>query len=142
MDQTDRKILKIMQQNSRITITELGRLVSLTPPAVTERLRRLEDSGVIEGYHAILNPEKMGKNLTAFIHVQIMPEKFNAFMTFADANPLIFECYHIVGRNCILIKVMMGSTTELGELLDQIKKFGTTETSVVLNTRFRNKPFI
>lgn len=140
MDRTDFEILKILQQNARTKNTELGKLVSLTPPAVTERLYKLENSGVIEGYRAIINPEKIGKNITAFIHIQITPEKFNPFLEFAESNPYIHECYHTIGRNCILIKVLLHTTSELEELLKVIKRFGLTETSIVLSTKFKFKP--
>ncbi|KHF33015.1 HTH-type transcriptional regulator LrpC [Paenibacillus sp. P1XP2] len=70
MDQTDLKILNILQDNARITISELGRMINMTGPAVTERVRRLEEKGVIRSYRAMLSPEKLGKAITAFVAIQ------------------------------------------------------------------------
>lgn len=142
MDPTDKKILEILQKQARISMTELGRLVALTPPAVAERVKRLEEIGVIEGYRAIINPSKLNKNIIAFINMDIPSEKFKAFLDFASKNKYIYECHHTIGRNCIILKVMFSSTTELESFIGEIKRFGNIVTSIVLSSPIDFKPIL
>lgn len=132
MDNTDLKIIRILEKNGRIKITDLGRQVSLTPPAVTERIRRLEETGVIIGYRVQINPEKLGLHITAFIMVQVSAEKFDAFLAVASKEPRIIECHHIIGRNCIHCKILVKNTEELKDVVNLIKKYGETETAIML----------
>ena len=84
MDKTDIKILNLLQHNSRSTLKEIASQVNMTSPAISERIRRMEDSGVIEGYHADINPIKLGKTITAFVSVDVNPKLRDGFVEFCS----------------------------------------------------------
>ena len=81
MDHTDKKILQLLQENSRSTMKEIGEHVGLTPPAVSERIRKLEEEGAILGYHAHINPLSLGNNINAFVEVDVPPRNCNIFLS-------------------------------------------------------------
>ena len=139
MDQTDKKILHILQNQGRISMKELGQLVSLTPPAVTERVKKLEEKGYIIGYRAVVNPEKFHKKIKAFVSVDMEPAKYKKFLEYAKSSPYIFECHHVVGSNCLILKVMAETTEELEQVIDTIKESGRTQTSVILSSPIEHK---
>ena len=139
MDLTDKKILKILQTQGRISMKELGQIVNLTPPAVTERVKRLEEKQYITGYRAIINPEKLHKKIKAFVSVDMDPAKYKIFMEYAKSSPYIFECHHVVGNNCLILKIMVDSTEELEAVIDTIKESGRTQTSVILSSLIEHK---
>lgn len=139
MDLTDKKILRILQIQGRISMKELGQMVSLTPPAVTERVKRLEEKGYITGYRAIINPEKLHKKIKAFVSVDMEPAKYKIFMEYAKSSPYIVECHHVIGSNCLILKIMVESTEELEAVIDTIKESGRTQTSVILSSLIEHK---
>ncbi|QEK11380.1 Lrp/AsnC family transcriptional regulator [Crassaminicella thermophila] len=139
MDATDLKILEILQKNGRISMKDLGNLVGLTSPAVTERVRRLEENGIITGYKAIINPQKLGKKIQAFIDISLDRDKYKSFLDFAEKTSSIIECHHITGGDCMTLKVMVQNMEELEILIDAIKKIGNTQTSIILSTPIENK---
>ena len=95
MDNTDYKIIEILQEEGRISMKDLGKIVGLTSPAVSERVRRLEEAGVIEGYKAIVNPNALGRVIKAFVHVSLPSNKYNEFLEAARKDSRIVECHHI-----------------------------------------------
>lgn len=139
MDGTDLKILEILQQDGRISMKDLGKKVGLTSPAVSERVKRLEESGVIKGYRAVVDPQKLNKNINAFIDIAIKAENYKKFLEFAPNKDSIIECHHVTGGDCMTIKVMVESMEELEILIDEIKKFGNTKTSLILSTPIEHK---
>ncbi|MDK2918773.1 MAG: Lrp/AsnC family transcriptional regulator, leucine-responsive regulatory protein [Candidatus Petromonas sp.] len=139
MDATDLKILEILQQDGRISMKDLGKKVGLTSPAVSERVKRLEESGVIKGYRAVVDPQKLNKNINAFIDIAIKAENYKKFLEFAPNKDSIIECHHVTGGDCMTIKVMVESMEELEILIDEIKKFGNTKTSLILSTPIEHK---
>ena len=140
MDQTDIKILNILQENCKTTTREIGKLVGLTAPAVSERVSRLRDAGAIDRFCAKLNPTLLGKGLCAYTMVNVPPEDYAAFCKFAEKSPMIVEHHHIIGPNNALLKLRVASATELEQQLVEIRKFGLSETAVVLTTYFDQKP--
>ncbi|WZL74277.1 Lrp/AsnC family transcriptional regulator [Clostridiaceae bacterium 35-E11] len=140
MDVTDCRIIEILQDNGRISMKDLGKMVGLTSPAVSERVKRLEEMGVIEGYKAIINPFKLNINVKAFIDVAMAAEKYQRFLKYAVENNSIIECHHVTGGDCVTLKVIAQNMEELEKLIDEIKMFGNTRTSIVLSSPFANKP--
>ena len=108
MDVTDYRIIEILQKDGRISMKDLGKIVGLTSPAVSERVKRLEESGVIEGYKAIVNPDALGRVIKAFIHIALPSDKYELFLETARKDPRIVECHHITGDDCSLLKVIVG----------------------------------
>ncbi|MEW9123369.1 MAG: Lrp/AsnC family transcriptional regulator [Thermotaleaceae bacterium] len=142
MDSTDYKIIEILQKHGRISMKDLGKAVNMTSPAVTERVRKLEENGVILRYRAIIDPGKLNKNIMAFINVGLPPENYDPFISFAEKNEKIIECHHVTGGSTVIIKVLTESMDDLKNLIDEIKKKGSTQTSVILSSPIQFKPLL
>lgn len=142
MDTTDHKIIDILQQDGRISMKDLGKIVGLTSPAVSERVKRLEESGIIEGYKAIVSPDALGRVIKAFIHISLPSKKYEEFITVARQDPRIVECHHVTGDDCSLLKVVVRDMFELENVIDTIKKIGSTKTSVILSTPIQSKAIL
>jgi Lrp/AsnC family leucine-responsive transcriptional regulator len=142
MDNTDLKIISYLQKNGRASIKEISGHVNLSSPAVTERIKRLEEDGVIEGYHADINYLKMGKTIQAFVTVDCDPKKYDAFCRFCEENTLIESHFHIIGPYNAMLHVAASDSDELAALLSQIQFYGMSQTSVILNTLFYRKQTI
>ncbi len=142
MDTTDYKIIEILQDEGRISMKDLGKIVGLTSPAVSERVRRLEESGVIQGYKAIINPDALGRFIKAFVHISLPSNKYSEFIESARQDSRIVECHHITGDDCSVLKVMVKDMYELENVIDSIKKLGSTKTSVILSTPIQSKSIL
>ena len=136
MDITDYKIIEILQEDGRISMKDLGKIVGLTSPAVSERVKRLEESGVIEGYKAIVNPDALGRVIKAFIHISLPSDKYNEFIENARKDPRIVECHHITGDDCSVLKVIVKDMYELEEVIDSIKKIGQLKLMLYYQLQF------
>ncbi|MEF9954724.1 MAG: Lrp/AsnC family transcriptional regulator [Clostridium sp.] len=141
MDHTDIKIINILQENCKTSTREIGQMVGLTAPAVAERINRLKDTGVIEGFHAQINETLLGNHMGAFMLVNVPPKEYAPFCKFCEDNPAIVEHHHVVGLNNVLLRVRVCDAQELEVLLRQIRKYGLSNTSVLLSTFFKQKPF-
>ena len=113
MDAIDKKILELLQDNGRMTVKEITQTISLTAPAVSERIKRLEKDGVIEGYTAIVNPRKMGRAVHAIINVSVQPGDTEKLLNLVNNEPMVIECHHVTGAYSYLVKV---DATEINEL--------------------------
>ncbi|UUZ81213.1 Lrp/AsnC family transcriptional regulator [Paenibacillus sp. P26] len=140
MDQIDYKILSVLHENARIPISEMSRMIAMSQPAVTERLRKLEEQGVITGYRAELSPLKLGKHTTAF--VMFKSNNCRDFETFAEASPEIVDLYRISGEYNYLMKVVTETSETLAQFLDACTAFGFSTTLIVLSTRFEDKSLV
>lgn len=142
MDITDHRIIEILQEDGRISMKDLGKIVGLTSPAVSERVKRLEESGVIEGYKAVVNPDLLGRFIKAFIHVSLPNDKYEDFLKTSEDDPRIVECHHVTGDDCSVAKVIVKDMYELESVIDSIKKLGSTKTSVILSTPVKGKSIL
>ncbi len=134
LDEIGWKILRELQENARVSFAELGRRVSLSIPAVTERVRRMEDAGLISGYHAEVNAEKIGLPITAFIRMNIVGDMTPRLTAFLKELPEISECHRGTGGDSFIMKVNVASVHHLERLIDRLLPFGTTTTSIVLSS--------
>ncbi|RKD28833.1 Lrp/AsnC family transcriptional regulator [Thermohalobacter berrensis] len=139
MDSTDCKILEILQTKGRISMKELGKLVALSPPAVAERVKRLEENGIIKGYKAVVDAEKLGRAINVFINVAMKVDKHKGFLEFVNKNDNIVECHHVTGPYCMIIKASLTKMSDLEKLLDQVQEFGDTETFIILSSPVKGK---
>jgi Lrp/AsnC family leucine-responsive transcriptional regulator len=139
MDQTDIEILKILQEEGRISMKALGSRVNLTSPAVSERVRKLEEKNIITGYKAIVDPSKLNLTLEAYIGVAMRPAQLSHFKKMVQEEPTIIECHHMTGHDSMTIRVLAKNTVELEELLGKIQKHGKTNTSIILSTPLDHK---
>lgn len=121
----------MLARDGRVTVAELGRRVNLSPPAVGERVRRLEQSGVITGYRAHLDLRLLGYPLIAIVRVKPAPGRLATVAGLAQEIPEVVECHRITGEDCFFLKVALRSIDELGTLLDRFLDYGETTTSIV-----------
>ncbi len=138
MDEIDFKLLEILQKSGRTRRNDLAEQVGLSLPSVSERLRKLEENGVITGYFAKINPKMAGKDITAFIVVSVDSSKHYAqFIEHANSTDEILECHAITGQGSHLLKVRTENTSTLEKLLAKIQSWhgvSGTLTSVVLSS--------
>ncbi|HVX49766.1 MAG TPA: Lrp/AsnC family transcriptional regulator [Chitinophagaceae bacterium] len=138
MDAHDTKILKLLIQNSRITGAEIARKINLSLPAVTERLRKLAKSGVVDRYTIKLNREKLGLGITAFINVWIDHTKNINVKEQVTALSEVLECHHVAGDSDLLLKALVKDAAALEDLLvhkiKAIKAITRTSTTIILST--------
>jgi Lrp/AsnC family leucine-responsive transcriptional regulator len=140
LDEVGWQILAELQENARISYTELGRRIGLTAPAVAERIHRLEEAGIIRGYRAELNLEGVGRGTVAFIRLatdQITCPRFGAIV--AREFPEVLECHRITGGDSYVVKVAVPSVRELESLIDRLMPYGQTVTSIVLSSPVTNR---
>jgi Lrp/AsnC family transcriptional regulator, leucine-responsive regulatory protein len=128
---TKRRIVAELQGDGRLTIAELGRRVGLSAPAVTERLARLEQRGVIRGYHADVDPRALGLALSAVIRIRPAPGQLrNVAEAAVDAGEVV-ECLRITGDDCYIMRAHVRDVEHLEELIDRFTPLGQTTTSIV-----------
>jgi Lrp/AsnC family transcriptional regulator, leucine-responsive regulatory protein len=134
VDEIDRRILGELATDGRASFAELGRRVSLSPPAVAERVQRLERSGVITGYRAEVEPRALGYPLTAIVRIKPGLRQLPKIPELAAEIPEVAECLRITGEDCFLLRVHLRSIDELGGVLDRFLIYGETTTSLVAAT--------
>jgi Lrp/AsnC family leucine-responsive transcriptional regulator len=140
LDEIDWHILEELQRDGRISYSELGRRVSLTAPAVADRVRRLEEAGVITGFRAEVDAARLGYPITAFIRWTANGSDCAALGGIAKDIPEILECHRITGETSYILKVGTTSVGHLEELLDRLMPHGSTITSVVLSSSVVHRP--
>jgi Lrp/AsnC family leucine-responsive transcriptional regulator len=141
LDETGWQILEQLQRNGRMSFAELGRRVGLTLPAVAERVRKMEDSGIITGFRAEVNPAKIGLPIAAFIRISVVGDVFSRIAKAIRDMPEVLECHRGTGADSFTLKVVVESVQHLESLIDKLTPFGTTSTSIVLSTLVRNRNF-
>ena len=137
LDTIGRKILGALQADARLSFAELGRTVNLSPPAVAERVRRMEEAGIITGYHAAVNLEEIGLPVAAFVRMQVPAERYPRLIALATKLPEVLECHHVSGSDSFILKVVVPSIPHLEELISRLSAYGSTMTSIVLSSPVR-----
>jgi Lrp/AsnC family leucine-responsive transcriptional regulator len=131
LDETDVTILAALVEDARVPMKALARRVGLSPPSTAERVRRLEESGVIEGYGARLNAQAMGLALAALIRVRPLPGQLARVVKLLAAKPEIVECVRVTGDDCFVAKALVSSVLDLERLIDDMLPFATTNSSII-----------
>jgi Lrp/AsnC family leucine-responsive transcriptional regulator len=140
LDEVNARLLRELQANPRITMSALGRQVSMSAPAVTERVQRLEQAGVIRGYRLDVDPTALGLPVTAFARIRPAPGQLPKIAELAQALSQVTECHRITGEDCFLVKVHAATVPDLEDLLDQFLRYGQTVTSIVVSTPVAPRP--
>ncbi len=141
LDKTDKTILRCLQEDARTPYSKLGRTVGLTGPAVAERVRRLEESGVITGYHAVINYASIGYPISAVMEVTYPSSHAQRMYSLARKLPEVLECCHVTGNSSVVLRVVARSIQHLEKLMKDVQAVGTTQTSVVLSTPVSKQVF-
>ncbi len=134
LDNTDWQILVELQRDGRMSFAELARAVAMSPSAVAERVRRLEEAGVVAGYQAVVDADRVGLRIMAFVRLRYPTGNYRPFHALLDATPEIVEAHHVTGEDCFVLKVMARSMRHLEEVTGRIGGLGAVTTSVVYSS--------
>jgi Lrp/AsnC family leucine-responsive transcriptional regulator len=138
LDDIGWQILQELQKNARLTFREIGGRVNLSAPAVAERVRRMEEAGIIRGYRLDLDLAKVGLPVTAFIRMSVPKEMRQSISLHLQAIPEVLECYRVAGAESFIIKVASPSVQHLENIIDSISHYGHSTTSIVLSVTIAN----
>ena len=131
LDEIDAEILTALIENARITIAELSRRIGLSSPSVSERIRRLEDSGVIGGYTVKVNPDALGLPLSAWLRIRPVPGQLKRVAEILRDLPEVVECDRITGEDCFIARANVRSVEDLEALIDEVIPYAMTNTSII-----------
>jgi Lrp/AsnC family leucine-responsive transcriptional regulator len=134
LDRTDWRLLEELQRDGRASYADLARVVAMSPSAVAERVRRLEEAGVIAGYRATIDPERVGLSVMAFVRLRYPTGNYRPFHALLDSTPEVIEAHHVTGEDCFVLKVMVRSMRHLEEVTGRISGLGAVTTSVVYSS--------
>lgn len=133
LDEINREILSQLQTNARISNTALGKIVGISSPAVSERVRKLEDAGVINGYKTEVSPFALGYQLKAIITIRAFMGKLKPFLEKVKTYDEVLNCYRITGNENIVMEVILKDQKHLETFIDQLISYGETKTQIVLS---------
>jgi Lrp/AsnC family leucine-responsive transcriptional regulator len=134
LDRTDWRLLAELQKDGRTSYADLARAVAMSASAVAERVRRLEEAGVIAGYRATVDPERVGLAVMAFVRLRYPTGNYRPFHALLDGTPEIVEAHHVTGEDCFVLKVLARSMRHLEEVTGRIAGLGSVTTSVVYSS--------
>ena len=127
-------LLRELQTDARLSFAELGRRVGLSLPAVAERVRRMEEAGIITGYHAEVGLPEIGISVMAFIRITTTGDRYPSIIQLARDLPEVLECHHLTGTDSFIMKVVTPAILDLEALISQLSTYGQTATSIVLSS--------
>jgi Lrp/AsnC family leucine-responsive transcriptional regulator len=130
-DATDLELLQELEVDARLSLAELGRRVGLSPPSVADRLERLEEAGVVLGYHAEIDPRALGYELAVVLRIRPAPRELKKVAELAQRTPEVVECHRITGDDCYLMKAHVRDVDHMEEVIDRFAIYGQTTTSIV-----------
>ncbi|MCH7524043.1 MAG: Lrp/AsnC family transcriptional regulator [Bacteroidetes bacterium] len=142
IDSINWNILECLQQNSRQTNTEISKRVGITSPAVAERIRKMEDAGIIDGYYTKLSYFETGHQLKAIITLRAFMGKLKPFILKVKTFKEVINCYRITGSENIVMEVVLKNQKNLEHFIDQLILYGETRTQIVLSNIIENNPII
>jgi Lrp/AsnC family leucine-responsive transcriptional regulator len=134
LDPTDMLIVEIMQAEGRLSVSELGRKVGLSQPAASERLKRLEERGIIEGYGARINAAALGLGMMAVVRLRTTHDHIHACLQKFLEMPQVIEVLRLTGEDCFILKILVPTPSELETVVDSIARYGGVTTSLVLRS--------
>ena len=141
MDSYGRKLLDELQQNARLSVAELARRIGLSPTATAERLKQMEEVGIIHGYTIDIDRETLGLEVLAFIRMSCNGQQYRRLLEFVETLEEVRECHHLTGGDDLLLKVTTTSMADLEALIEALLPFGTPITSLVLSSPVERKRY-
>lgn len=142
IDAVNWKILECLQENARQTNTEIGRKVGISSPAVSERIRKMEDVGIIENYYAKISYSETGHQLKAIITLRAFMGKLKPFIHKVTSFNEVINCYRITGNENIIMEVVLNNQKHLEQFIDQLITYGETSTHIILSNVIENNPIV
>ena len=139
LDDVDWRLLAELQADGRLSFNELARRIHLSPPAVAERVQRLERAGVIAGYRVDVDPKALGFPLAAVVRVSPATRQLQRIPELARETPEVVECHRITGEDCFFLKLHLRSIDDLEEILDRFTPYGRTTTSIIHSSPVANR---
>jgi Lrp/AsnC family leucine-responsive transcriptional regulator len=139
LDETDARILEALSRDGRLPMKDLAQKVGLSAPSVTERVKRLEEAGVIEGYAAQINAAAVGLPLAVYIRVRPMPGELARVAELLASIPEIVECDRVTGDDCFIAKAHVQSVRDLETVIDRLLPYAMTNTSVIQSSPVRRR---
>jgi Lrp/AsnC family transcriptional regulator, leucine-responsive regulatory protein len=136
LDEISRKLLEELQKDARIPFAELGRRVGLSASATAERVRRLQDEGVIRGFRVDVDPRALGYSIMVFTRMTFQGEKYKHFLAYVKGIEEVRECYHITGSDALIMKILARSIEELDVIVSKFLSYGEPNSSLVLGNAF------
>ena len=140
LDKTDLKILRMLQENARISAKEIAKANYMSSPAVAARIKKMEDLGVIKGFHTDVDYSLLGYNIKAFISLEVNPKDKNEFYPYIESIPNVMECSCVTGDYSMLIQVLFKRPEELDHLINELQRFGRTRTLIAFSTSVDHRP--
>ncbi len=134
LDPTDIAMIEILQGDGRISVSELGRKVGLSQPATSERLKRLEERGIVSGYRAVVDPASVGLGMMAIIRLRTTHEHIKTCLKQFSEMPEVIEVFRLTGEDCFHLKVIVPSPAELEGIVDAVARYGSVNTAIVLRS--------
>src|SRR5262245_23201946 len=139
-DPTNLQLLRALQAEPRLPLSELARRVGMSAPAVRERLQRLEETGVITGYRLELDPKALGLPVMAIVRLRPMPGQLQRVVELVRDTPNVSECHRVTGEDCFIMKLHLASIADLDQALDRFLVHATTTTSIVQSSPVPPRP--
>ena len=140
IDAVNIRVLEELQRDPRVTMSELGRRIGMSSPAVTERVRRLEEAGVIQGYRLELNPTALGLPVAAYIRIRPNSGQLPRIAELARQIPEVVECHRVTGEDCFVLKVHIPAIDQLDRILDAFLLYGSTTTTIIQSSPIPLRP--
>jgi|SRR5215471_5983107 len=134
LDETGKKLLSALQENARLSFAELGRRIGLSPAATAERLRRLEETGVVRGYRVEIDREALGLSILAVVRLSCDGAMYRPFLKAVHSMESIVECHHVAGGDAFILKTVTSSVEQLERLVEKLLNFGVPTTSIVFSS--------
>lgn len=134
MDQTDKKLLELLQQNGRLSLKQLGDCIGISSPAVSTRLNKLEAAGYLEGIHARFHRDRIGYPITAFVQLALVSGKEDEFRDYIAGQSNVLDCFFVTGEYTVILKTAFPYTMALDSFVSQLRQFGKTTTNIVIST--------
>ncbi|GGZ77103.1 Lrp/AsnC family transcriptional regulator [Algibacter mikhailovii] len=142
VDRLNEKILKCLQQSARLSNAEIGRQVGISSPAVSERIKKMEDLGIIEAYKTIVSPFEIGYQLKAIITLRAFMGKLKPFLEKVKTYDEVINCYRITGDENIVMEVVLKNHKHLETFIDQLISYGESKTQIVLSRVVKQKAVV
>ncbi len=139
LDRLDVQIVRALTEDARISMAELARAVGLSAPSVSERVRRLEEAGVIQGYTTEIDPRALGLQLSAYLRIRPIPGQLRKVASVLESLDAVVECDRVTGEDCFIAKAHVGSVEELEKLIDEVMPYAMTNTSIIQSSPVKRR---